>query len=308
MQGTNIIGTRRCELFRCAAVLLALAFLLLSPCRGTPALAQTSSGTDVLGNADVVKMVGAGLADSLVIAKIRTSQCKFDTSLDAILKLKEAGVSDAVVQAMVEAAPASPSEAAEAPADPNDPKSRHPAGIYWLDQDGDKRQMVQLEPTVYSAGKSGGYLASAMTYGVAKVKWKAVVRSPVGTLRVTDSTPEFWFYFEQTEHGLSYSGTFFGGASSPNEFILARMDRKKDSRELVVSEGNTFGFSVGTRPEDTVPIEFTKVAPGVYRVWPAHALPPGEYCFFYAGTSMGMGMTGGKLFDFGVDSQIQKVK
>jgi len=160
---------------------------------------------------------------------------------------------------------------------------------------------VQLEPSVYSQGKTGGMFKSAMTYGIAKSKWKAVVRNPGATLRITDPNPEFWFYFEQTAHGLSYSGTFFGGASSPNEFVLVKMDRKKHERELIVGEWGVTGAEMGTRGKDTVPYEFEKVDPGVYRVWPGHALPPGEYCFFYAGTAMGMGMTGGKLFDFGID-------
>jgi len=286
-------------------VLLLSLLLLTAGNWGAQAAPQASTpGGETLTNEDVVKMVNAGLAEGIIIAKIRNSSCKFDTSLDAILKLKETGVSDAVIQAMVEATPAGAADAAqapEAPADPNDPNSPHPAGIYWLDKGAEKPEMVQLEPTVYSAGKSGGVFQSAMTYGIAKVKWKAVARSRAAVLRISDPNPEFWFYFEQTTHGLSYSGTFYGGASSPNEFILARMDRKKDSRELVVSEGNTFGWSVGTRPEDTVPLEFTKVAPGVYRVWPGRALAPGEYCFFFAGTGMGMGMTGGKLFDFGLE-------
>lgn len=267
--------------------------------------AQEASRGAALKNLDVVRMVQAGLGDDLIIAKIKSSPVEFDTSIDALLELKTAGVSEGVIQAMVEASARQTETAAavveEVEHDPNDPRAPHDAGIYWLRQDGEEQELVQLEPSVYSQGKSGGMFASAMTYGIHKAKWKAVVRSPAAVLRITDSNPEFWFYFEQTAHGLSYSGTFIGGASSPNEFLLAKMDRKKNERELVVAQMGAYSYSLGTRPEDTVPLEFEKVAPGIYRVWPGRALPPGEYCFFYAGTSMGMGMTGGKLFDFGVD-------
>ena len=56
-----------------------------------------------LTNDDVIKLVQAGITDSIIIAKIKSSSCGFDTSTDALIKLKQTGVSDAVQQAMVEA-------------------------------------------------------------------------------------------------------------------------------------------------------------------------------------------------------------
>jgi len=45
----------------------------------------------------------AKLGDDLIISKIKTSASDFDTSIDAILKLKAAGLSEAIIRAMVEA-------------------------------------------------------------------------------------------------------------------------------------------------------------------------------------------------------------
>jgi hypothetical protein len=53
-------------------------------------------------NLDVLQLVGAKLSDPLIVAKIKASECKFDTSPDTLVKLKSSGVSDAVVQAMIE--------------------------------------------------------------------------------------------------------------------------------------------------------------------------------------------------------------
>jgi cobalamin biosynthesis Co2+ chelatase CbiK len=50
-------------------------------------------------------MVEAKLPDSVIIAKIRNSKSKFDTSTDGLIKLKQAGVSDAVIQVMAETVP-----------------------------------------------------------------------------------------------------------------------------------------------------------------------------------------------------------
>jgi hypothetical protein len=63
--------------------------------------AQPASGASVLQNQDIIKMVKASFDDATIIAKIGSSKCQFDTSTDALIQLKEAGVSAAVLQAMV---------------------------------------------------------------------------------------------------------------------------------------------------------------------------------------------------------------
>ena len=96
---------------------LSLLFAYVShaqvPISQQPAPAGPTAG-EVLTNDDVVKMVEANLGDDLIVSKIKASTCSCETSIDAILKLKGAGVSDAVIQAMVE------SNAAAAPSDSND--------------------------------------------------------------------------------------------------------------------------------------------------------------------------------------------
>jgi len=59
-----------------------------------------SPSTEVLTNADIVRMVEAKLPDSVIIAKIRSSKANFDTTTDGLIKLKASGVSDAVIQVM----------------------------------------------------------------------------------------------------------------------------------------------------------------------------------------------------------------
>jgi len=270
-------------------------------------------------NADVVKMVQAGLGEALVVAAIRQAKrTAFDVSPEALMELKAAGVGETILAAMLDPAGAhtpdprlssTPEVAVAAPAsppagDPNDRRASHPPGIY-IDLGETAPKLVALEPTVFSQGKSGGMFASAMTFGLAKAKWKAIVRGARAQLRTTLQQPSFYFYFEEKGSGLSSTGGFGGwlaGASSPNEFVLVQMYEKSDRRELVVGEFNVFGSSAGTRSEDTVPVKIEKLAPGIYRVTPTEALGRGEFCFFYAagGATFGGG-TLGKLFDFGVD-------
>ena len=67
-------------------------------------------------------------------------------------------------------------------------------------------------------------------------------------------------YFEEKSHSLS-NVWFWAGASSPNEFVLARLSPKKNERELVVGEANLFGGSSGTPSKDTLELKIERLAP-----------------------------------------------
>lgn len=79
------------------------------------------------------------------------------------------------------------------------------------------------------------------------------------------------------------------------------METKKDERQLVVGQMNAFGTSSGMRSKDTLVLDIQKLGPGAYKVQPREDLEPDEYGFFYAGGAQMIGMTGGKVFDFGVN-------
>lgn len=264
---------------------------------------QPPTVADEMTNADVVKMVKAGLGDAIVIATLRgPKKTKFDLSPDALIGLKAAGVGDAVLAVMLD--PASAPAVAAAPAlppaptpDPADPASPRESGIY-IDKGTGRPELVLLEPTAFKGGKSGGWLGSAMTMGIKKMKWKAVVQSKSAANRSKNPQPVFFFYFDAKGSSLSYGST---GASNPTQFVLARMSPSDKGRELVMGEFGALGASSGTREKDTVEFTSVKIAPGIYRVQPQAPIAPGEYCFFRAEGSASMGAVTGNLFDFGID-------
>jgi hypothetical protein len=261
-----------------------------------PQQAKPAQGQEVVTNETIISLTQASLGEALIISKIRVSTCSFDVSTNAMLNLKKAGVADTVIQAMIQVSTPDANVTATKTdsTSPNNPHSPHDAGIYSYDG----KSMVQLEPTVYSGTKTGGLFKSAMTYGIATAKIKASIRNPHSAIRIL-STIDCYFYFEQTSSGLSNTtgiGAYLGGATSPNEFVLQRMESKKDGREVVLSSFGAFRMSTGVQGKDSIDFAATKVAPGVYKVSLSH-LRPGEYCFYY-GSSM---QPQGKLFDFGVD-------
>jgi hypothetical protein len=264
-------------------------------------IGQALSQTDgvPLTNQSIIELVRNKLPDEVIITKIQTSKTSFDVSSAALVALNQAGVPASVIKAMMTTG--SPSNIAAPAPNPNDPTADHDAGIYmYYKTSGGKPKLIELEPTVYTQGKSGGVFKSAMTYGIAHIKWKAVVRSPHAGISTTDQDAVFYFYFEEKGAGLSHSSF---GTSTPNEFTLLRFDVKKDSRETTVMQANAFGAQSGSQDNATVQFTFTKLRPGLYKVTPSGPLRPGEYCFLSA--SMGGAYVPGaaaanRLFDFGI--------
>lgn len=299
----------------------SLAQQFTSPAAAAP---QPRSDQRALTNEDVITMARAGLSEALIITSIRQAKVRaFALTPEALIQLKSAGVSESILTVMLDPAAdvpyTAPAAVSNKPDISDNPATAHDAGIY-VDLGKGEPRLVQLEPTVFSEGKTGGIFASKMTYGLVKEKWKAVVRGKTANQRIQSVHPFFYFYFELKGAGLSNTGGFSGwmaGASSPNEFLLARMDQKSDGRELIVGQSGSLGASSGARSKDVMNLKIEKLSPGIYRVSPSDPLTFGaEYCFFYAGGPSAVTAPGGinpamsggnigKLFDFGVDADVR---
>lgn len=64
---------------------------------------QSTAVVPALTNSDISSMLKAGLGPEIIVAKIKTSSCNFDTSPAALQELKTAGVPEDVILAMVQA-------------------------------------------------------------------------------------------------------------------------------------------------------------------------------------------------------------
>jgi hypothetical protein len=264
-----------------------LAFLTYTP----QSSSQSPAANDVLTNSDVLKMAEAGLGDEIISGKIRTSPCNFDTSIDAILRLKAVGVSDEVIKAMVAKSPSKEATPKPPPPAPDDPLSPHESGIYWLANQGTRKRLVRLEPSSNPGQKARPGFGSA--------NMKAVLSGQHAALRIDEQSPEFWFYFDEKSAGLGQSSA----ATRPEDFTLARMNTNSKERQLIVGHGSAFGgITNGVRPEDSVQVDIHKISPGVYKVSLLKPLVTGEYCFVPSGAAGAFVYYGGRLFDFGIDN------
>jgi len=84
---------------RVISALLIITFIIAT----SPTVLLGQEGSSTLTNETVMKMMKDGLGEAIIVAKIRTSDTRFDTSAEAMNQLKQSGVSDAIILAMVEA-------------------------------------------------------------------------------------------------------------------------------------------------------------------------------------------------------------
>jgi hypothetical protein len=280
------------------ALLVALNCLFALPGLAEPTANAAKAQAEVLNNAAVIELKQLALGEGVIVEKIKTSQCDFDTSVNALKQLKAAEISDVVIAAMLSAKSGGGNYSAS-PAlitDPNDPKAPHEPGIWLYEEDASKPKMTELEPSVYGQSKLGTSIFIA--WG-GTMKQQAVIRNPHAELTMTNRQPVFYFYFERTQAGLSDNH----GATSPNEYTLAQFEvgQKDDAQErrLVMGSINAFaGSTVGPESKSVRAFDYQRISPGIYKVSPKADLKDGEYGYFYGGTTHDAG--GGKVFDFGI--------
>ncbi|MDP3905797.1 hypothetical protein [Novosphingobium sp.] len=287
--------------------------------RATIALALALSAAPALGevldNSRIVSLVEVGLDEQAIIAKIKASGGQYDTSTDAMIALKKAGVPGSVIAAMIEASNGQTVSAnAAGSADSPDPLAPHPSGIYVLANWQAEPKMVVIDPTTSNQTKTGGFLGYALTGGIASMSFKTVVPNAKARVVTEAARPKFYFYFDQAGRSLSGGATsavwMAGAVTSPSEFSLVRFDVKDDRREAKVGKFNIGGAKAGVMDKARIAFSYNQIAPGVYEVSPDTDLPSGEYGFIYSATTGGGGMgLGGmgamtsKIFDFSVPAR-----
>jgi hypothetical protein len=303
-------------------------WLILIMCLSAATTIQAQTKREILTNTKIIELVRIGLSEAVIVEKIRQSECQCDTSTTALAKLKAAKVSDRIIMAMLDAASAnsvepnprnqknSTAENEQAvvtnPVQNNSTKSSDSnrmlnqltePGIYLLENG----KMQQFEPSIFSGSKANP-LMGALTYGIKKTKFRAVIRGKAANMQTSNAQPVFYFVFnpEYKNSGATMAGNLWWGmpATSPAEFMLVQMNVKENSREAVMGEiGAWTGAKMGAPDKVVREYSFEKLRPGVYKVIPKASLAPGEYCFYYAGNVSGFGFAGGKVFDFSVKGQ-----
>jgi hypothetical protein len=257
--------------YRTLARLIALCLLLL---------AASVAAQEVLTNDSVIAMKKAGLSDAVILAKIRSSQSKFDVSTQSLVSLKQAGLSDQVIEAMVgHTGPGGTT--LTAPAGPAGAAARTPGG--GLPQGRDSVYHYRGDQYIELAAAAASIETNTQFFST---KSEIVLKGRKAAYRVADREPVFFSVW------------------APNEAPLVRLKPgdDNDDRNLKISSGAFMPFGgthkQGVRNEDKIDVDAEKDPRGFYRIKPKKALAPGEYGFII---TQGFATGTGKVYDFGID-------
>jgi hypothetical protein len=284
--------------------LASVGFFALLLCLFFTCPARSQDGTSNhkrLTNQDIISLVKSGLAEDVIIAKIRTASAaspdsvSFDTSVDGLKALKEANVPDSVVKVMINPAPAPTTLIAAASSVTLDPNLPPPeVGVYWKDGP----NFVLIQGQTVSNSKVGGKAGSFFTYGMRNQHWDATLDGPTSKNVIKDRRPTFYLYVPD--------------GSDASDYVLIMLNKKGDHREFQIgSFGGVSGGKSGVKKDKEVTVKAEHMGIRVYRITLAEDLKPGEYGFFMGtgqmstmsgarGGNRSGGAASGRVYDFSI--------
>lgn len=263
-------------------------FFVLLICLFAPALlhAQDDSGGPLptpkaasakMTNDSVVKLSKAGLSDDLIVQSIEAQPTEFSTDADSLVALKTAGVSDRVIQAMVNKARIrlTGSEPVPAPIALSDVNE---IGVYYKDKNG---KWQEIDPEIVHI-KSGGWIKSTVTNNVIKQDENGHLNGRESKLLL----PRPIDFLVYAADGVDIA-----------EYDLVAFRLGSNSREFRIKTGGVFHSTSG---DDRDRIEFHphKVAPHTWEFTLGMDTPGAEYGILPPGTANPA--NGGKIYTFAI--------
>lgn len=254
------------------------AFRTIFACLVLATQVMAQQGKNTLTNADVIKMVKAGLPETTIITAIQQSQVNFDTSPDALVELKNQGVSPAILDAMLQAQGKRTS-----------PPSTGSAQGQALGNTGTSTSQVKLIDGTNQIDMKytmADMRTSGMFGNPFSMKVRYALKGNHAQLRTSNTSPIFEVAIPSN--------------AQPSDYVaLARLDVKSDRRELQAGKASITGFSNQLPKDKIVPVTLEE-AQGqnnsgyykIYRVKLVNPTRPGEYALVFQ--SM--------FYDFGVDA------
>jgi hypothetical protein len=261
----NYFCRRQASFFMAAILLFSVAMFL--------PFFRVLAQTEILQNSDIIEMAKAHIPESVILQKIATSECNFDTSTKGLEALLKAGVKSKTIDAMMKARTrkaaipiAMPASSSDIPGMPKNP------GVYYkLDE-----KFVFLEKANINEKTKGGMGMALNPFG-SSLKKHLIFEGPEAPIQITESKPVFYV---------------FGLNISPRTVKIYILEQKKKTREVIAYSENVMGDESGPKSDKLVKVVATRSPDGFITITPADDLSSGEYALDILGNN--------PEYDFGV--------
>lgn len=242
-------------------------------------------------NADIIKLLEAGMPEEVVLQAIAKGQTRFDTSADALIALKAKGASPAILKAMLNPAEAGKKQqSASRPSQAAAPSGYNPEEVSLI-VNGEASTMQYIIPQHRTAARALGFGGMA-SY--------ATLNNPAAARRIKSTTPEFIVSVPKN-------------AQVDNYMTLANFAVRSNSTREVMTGGGYMSYSSGIHKSRVVKIQSEQLSDQsaardgfvLYKVAPTQPLKAGEYALvLYTGELRTAGFfmqAANSYFDFGID-------
>lgn len=229
------------------AILAALA--LASPLLGV------DQPNGPLTDQDILQMVKAGFDDTTILRYIQANDVNFDLSISAVVSMKNAGVSQSLIQSMLSIEVAKKEvgvDAALAAISATASNGRDDVHVFALLNG----RLVPAEPEIVKWRSPGGFRGVAML-GSERGPMIGAISGPHSDL-VTTWPPLNMVPLDIAFYVLTPKG------SSASDFQLLHLTEKNDRREFKTIPGDR--AHTWATPENTVAFTLEAVAPRVYKI------------------------------------------
>jgi hypothetical protein len=241
------------ELF--ALFVCVIAFLLV----GSSGVASAQSSLEAeVDNARIIEMTQKGLGNDVIIARIKASPTKFSLSDDDLANLKKAGVSDAVVAAMIGSTQLT---------------------IPKVTIDGNP-----VEVRTIGEQKVGGRLGHVVTLGIKSIKNKAYLQGQHASV-IASRNPVISVELPANENIDNY-------------IVVEMDDKGDRREIEMGSIGGTVGEKVGIRADRIVNTSVVPQGGRRFKITPVKEMKKGEYILYSVGSADFPHGIYGQGFDF----------
>ncbi len=256
------------------AVLTVCSALCIAP--------QALTAQQTMDNDAILKLVKSGLGEDLIVQTITASAGHYDTDVNALISLKQAGLTDKEISAMI-AKDAGPTVSASprvvTVAGPVLPPGVDEIGVYYKNNTG---TWVEFDPEIVTF-KSGGFLKSLATDGIVKPDMNGHVHGKESKLALTRPVDVLIYAPDGT---------------APEEYMLLKMRVNSNNREFRSVTGGVIHASTGAK-RDNVAFTANKIGTRLYEFTMGPDTAPGEYGILPPGAVSSINAaSGGKLFTF----------
>lgn len=261
-------------------VLLALPLFTL-----TPVLAQRQP----LNNDSIVKLAEAGLSDDIIIQTINAQPGNYSLGANDLVQLKQDGVSDKVIAAMIARNSSASTSHSGNGADPAAPVTVLPEGVdeigvYYKKENSVVDKWTSIDPEIVNY-KSGGWVKSTVTQGIIKQDRNGHIEGNASQLVLSRGT-SFLLYVPE--------------GVSPIEYQLLKLRINSNNREFRSQTGGVFHSETGAQ-RDNVPFSTEKIAPRLYRFTLGPNAEKGEYGILPPGViNQSNASRAGKIYTFAI--------